>query len=353
MSFEIILADKDNADHEVAIRRLWDDNLRFIAAGRYEWLYEGNPAGETITCLAVKKGTGEIVGMASAMRRNFYMNGRCYTAGIAIDFAIDEKYRVFGPALNLQRELAERAWEHGVDFMLGFPNLAAQGIIKRLGYERIGENLRFSKPIRTRVKLASILSKHNLPAFLTVPVAFTLDAGLLLRNMWGFWSGTTQVFSSLEECGEQWQQMWKKSLTAGGFQGERGSEYISWRYLQCPYKDYRVFGVFDNKRILVAYIVYVIEGGIALIDDFQYMDRKWLLLLFRHYWKAMRAERCSTISTGLVVNGTIRDIMTKAGFFTRQSKRWGAVLSNPHLNLNWTDILGQGDWYLTDGEIDL
>lgn len=353
MGFKIILADKNNPDHTRAIQRLWDDNLHSIAEGRYEWLYQGNPAGETITCLAVHKETDTVVGIASAMRRNFYLNGSCYTAGVAIDFAIDAEHRVFGPALQLQRALVDQAWAQGLEFMLGFPNPASQGVVIRVGYERFGENLRFSQLIRTHSKLVSELNARHFPVWLARPAAAILDTGLVLRNLLGSSSGTSKVFTSVDELDAQCQRMWKKNIAAEGFQGEHSADYISWRYMHCPSKDYRVFGLFDKKQDLVAYLVYVVGDELLVIDDMRYLDRKWVPSLFRQFWKAARSMDNLSISAALVVSGNIREMMVKSGFIPRPSDRWGAVLSNPASSRNWKEALSSGDWYITDGEVDL
>jgi len=353
VGFKIVLADSSNPDHIHAIRRLWDDNLRFIAEGRYEWLYQQNPAGETITCLAVHEETGRIVGAASAMRRHFYVDRKRYTAGIAIDFAIDADYRVFGPALLLQRALADQAWAHGLDFMLGFPNLSSQGVLKRMGYEQVGKSLRFTQPVRTYDKLASMLRTRHLFPWLTRPAAAVLDSGLLLRNLLVASPGTVREFSTVDEWDAYWQEMWKKNSILNKFQGMHAADYVRWRYLCCPYRDYRVFGLFDGNQDLVAYLVCVVEDDMVLIDDFRYLERKWMSSLFRQFWRVVRSMGGKAVVAGLVVHGSINDLMTGSGFLPRPSERHALVLSNPGLAMDWKEALDRGDWYITDGEIDL
>ena len=352
VGFKIILANQDDPEHVRAIRRLWDDNLRFVAEGRYEWLYQHNPAGDTLTCLAVHEEKNEFVGTASAMRRDFHFDGEICRAGIAIDFAIDADYRVFGPALSLQRTLVEKAWDQGLDLMLGFPNLAAQGVIKRLGYRQIGSGVRFSRLIRTRGKLKEVFSRRRIPAWLAAPASLALDTGLYLQDRLGPVPGEPRILSSMDELDGQWREFWQANSRQKRFQGVHGEDYVRWRYAQCPYKDYQLFALLDGEQ-LVAFLVFSFADGIVLVDDFRFRHARWVKPLFRHFWRRMRRLGHSVINVGLVASGETEKLMKEAGFIARSSPRWGGILSNPEKDRDWAGILDQGGWYITDGEIDL
>ncbi|WP_457673013.1 GNAT family N-acetyltransferase [Thiolapillus sp.] len=346
------MANQGNPEHVRAIRRLWNDNLRFVADGRYEWLYRDNPAGDTLTCLAVHEEKGEIVGMASAMRRDFHFEGEPCRAGIAIDFAIDAEYRVFGPALLLQRTLVEKAWEQGLDFMLGFPNLAAQGVIKRLGYSPIGSGVRFSRLIRSRGKLKELFSRRRIPGWLAVPASLMLDTGLRLQGALGRIPGEARVLSTMDELDGQWESLWRDNSGRKRFQGVHGEQYVSWRYARCPYKDFQLFALLDEGQ-LQAFLVFSHDAGVVLVDDFRYRHTRWIRPLFQHFWRRMHGLGHSVINVGLVASGEMERLMKDAGFVARSSPRWGGILSNPEGKRDWAAILRQGDWYVTDGEIDL
>ncbi|WP_456406384.1 GNAT family N-acetyltransferase [Thiolapillus sp.] len=353
MSFKIILADQDEPDHVQAIQRLWDDNLHFVAEGRYAWLYQDNPAGNTLTCLAVHEETGEIIGTASAMCRNFYFKGEAFKAGIAVDFAIDAEYRVFGPALLLQRTLVEYAWEKGLDFMLGFPNKASQGIVRRVGYEQMGKSIRFSRLIRTRSKLTAMLRQRNLPKLLAGPAATILDAGLYLQNRISSPHGAVRIIGSESDLDDYWRDFWDSNSAIDAFQGDHGEDYICWRYLQCPYKDYRLFSLFEGQR-LVAFLVFSSrDDGLVLVDDFRFLEEKWVGPLFNHFWRKMRSSGNTVINVGLIIGAGMEQLMKDAGFMARPSERWGGILSNPEKSVDWRKVLAADSWYITDGEIDL
>ena len=237
--------------------------------------------------------------------------------------------------------------------MMGFPNLASQGILKRLGYERVGESVRFSLLMRTRSKFVIRLADRHFPVWLARPASVALDIGLLLRNKLGGSAGTTHVLSSMDRLDDGWQQLWERNSASRFFQGKHDVDYIRWRYCQCPYKDYRLFELFDDGQNLVAFLIFSIRDDVVLVDDFRYVNEKWLPSLFNRFWKSMRPTGNVAINIGLLVTDSIKEIMTKAGFTARSSKRWGGILSNPDRPTEWKQVLDEGEWYITDGEIDL
>jgi hypothetical protein len=352
VSYKAILADVENPVHREAILGLWERNLRLTCDDRYDWLYADNPAGCTITQLAVQEEQDRIVGCASIMRRDFVINGKVHPAGVAIDFAVDSDFRVFGPALLLQRTLVEQAWAQGLEFVVGFPNHAAQAVVKRVGYEPLGEKARFSQVIRSRSKLREALP-GVFPNWLVTAAGSVLDAGLVLRNTLSGGSAFGKVLSIDDELDESWQRLWEKNTEKPGVWGDHGLNYLRWRYVHCPYRDYRFFQLSDKQGALLAYLVFSLKDDMALIEDFRFSDETWVPELFNKFWREMHGLGVAAINTGLIFNGRIKSMMLKAGFLLRPLDRGGVVLSSPECSIDLTTLMTHGDWYITDGEIDL
>lgn len=354
MGFRIVRADPQINDHRQAIKQLWKENLRFIATGRFDWLYRANPAGAPVTCLAVNEENGGFVGCASIMPRNFIMGGAIRRAGIAVDFAVDSKYRVFGPSLALQRKLTEEAWTEGIEFIIAFPNLASQGIFKRLGYKPIGNGVRYSRLIRSRDKLQNIVPSM-FPGSLVSLAAGVMDGLFMAGNVLRL-KISGSINYSVEETGELknlTQDIWKGNRTKKDLQGEHSLEFMSWRYEQCPYKHYRFFSLTAGDGSLLAYLVFNTEEGTVLVDDFRFSDEHYLPVLLGHFWAHMRKRGAKALNIGLVSLGSAQQMLPGAGCVPRETVRWGGVLSSPEYPADWHEQLQQGNWYITDGEIDL
>lgn len=352
MSYKVVLADVDNPVHREAILGLWKRNLRLVCDDRYDWLYADNPAGHTITLLAVQEEHHRIVGCASIMRRDFVINGKIHHAGVAIDFAVDSAFRVFGPALLLQRMLVKQAWAQGLEFLVGFPNQAAQAVVKRVGYEPLGEKARFSQVIRSRNKLREALPAV-FPNWLVTVAGYVLDVGLVLRHAISGGSASGKVLAMDDELDGSWQRLWIKNTAKPGVWGNHGLNYLRWRYLHCPYRDYHIFKLSDEQEELLAYLIFSFKDDMVLIEDFRFSDEEWMSELFSKFWREMRDFGISAINTGLIFNGSIKSMMLKAGFLPRPLDRGGVVLSSPDSSIDWKTLISQGNWFITDGEIDL
>lgn len=352
MAYQFIVAEPGNSIHKVAILGLWRRNLRLVCNDRYDWLYANNPAGGTITLLAVHEGRDRIVGCASIMRRDFVLDGKIYHAGLAIDFVVDAEFRVFGPALLLQRSLMEQAWEQGLEFIIGFPNKAAQGVVRRVGYERMGKKARFTQIVRSNKKLRDKLPAI-FPNWLIAGSSRILDAGLLLRNtMAGGVSSRTELVIG-GEIAREWRELWEKIAASSGFTGDLGDDYVQWRYRRCPYQDYRISQLIDPQGKLLAYLIFSLHDNLVLIEEFRFSDQEWVPELFAKFWREMRNQGVEAINTGLVFNGEITDLMRKAGFLPRAMDRDGVILVSKKTSVDWKTILQEYDWYIPDGGLDL
>lgn len=354
VGFRIVRADPQNNEHRQAIKQLWKDNLRFIAAGRFDWLYRDNPAGAPVTCLAVNEENDRVIGCASVMPRNFVIEGTFRRAGIAVDFAVDSKYRVFGPSLALQRKLTEEAWAEGMEFLIAFPNLASQGIFKRLGYKPIGSGIRYSRLIRSRDKLQKFVPSI-FPRSLISLAGGVLDGLFMAGNFLKLKKSGSGSYS-VEETGELKnlvQGVWKGNRTKKVLQGEHSSEFMQWRYEQCPYKRYRFFALSAGDGCIVAYLVFYTEEETVLIDDFRFSDERHLPVLIGYFWAYMRKRGAKALNIGLVSLGSAQQLLLRSGCIPRETVRWGGVLSTPGTPIDWHEQLQQGNWYITDGEIDL
>ena len=59
------------------------------------------------------------------------------TAGVAIDFAILQEHRGFGPALKHQRMVTKDLKDRGINFIYAYPNKQAEPVFKRVRYKTV------------------------------------------------------------------------------------------------------------------------------------------------------------------------------------------------------------------------
>ena len=350
-------ADPESERDRAAIERLWRDNLPYMvsstAPARFEWLYRSNPDGPTLTWLAVDEQRGEVVGCASVLPRKVVVEGVSRSAGVAIDFAIDKPYRAFGVALRLQRAVAAQVWESGMELVVAFPNDAAQGVIRRVGYRQIGQPWRGAQLLRSYPKLRQRRC--------SVPLAMVAGAGidlvLQLRNRISLQSGKREGVHTLllEEPDERWKRFWDKLKPRMGFGGSRDLDYLRWRYRECPLESYLFFCLFDSREELLGYLVFSRRDDVLHVCDIQSLEGRWMKPLLDRFWSEMRQAGVVAINAGLVGSQAAIERFRQSGFVTRDGDGWGGVLTAPGIHVELAGLLQQEDrmWYLTEAELDL
>ena len=154
-----------------ALINFWEKNLKKYFSGRFEWFYKDNPAGEPLGTLAYDR-EKKIIGHGSICLRRIYFKGLYLKVGIASDFLVDEKYRVFGPALPIQKANLNFVHSKQVDFIYVFPNQASKAVFHRLGYKQIGTAISYNKILVHKQKLSNI----GIPKMIAAAIGPILDS---------------------------------------------------------------------------------------------------------------------------------------------------------------------------------
>jgi len=216
----------DVGTHKDALLSLWENNLSSSSEERLNWLYNQNPYGKVKTLLA-QNIKGEIVGCASLYPNMLCIDGREFITWTGNDFAIRKDCRVFGPAILLQKALVDLSQKDNLDFTFGFPNAAARGVLKRVGFKEIGAAKCWSRPLISKRK---IIKKYG-NNFFSFGIAFLIDTFLRVFD-WGhsFFHLKRYVFEIRESSDCQFDILWEKSKKNYKITTVRSSYYLNWRY---------------------------------------------------------------------------------------------------------------------------
>ena len=120
-----------NADRDALVRFCYENLPIHPDAERFDWLYLDNPFGPARTLIASDDTTGEMIGIASAFPRQFWIEGRRERAWILGDFCVSERFRSLGPALTLQRKCM--ASLPSGEIWYDFPSRKMLAVYQRLG----------------------------------------------------------------------------------------------------------------------------------------------------------------------------------------------------------------------------
>jgi hypothetical protein len=289
-SFYIIQTD-DPADYEGQIFRFWDEYLPGTPHGRLEWMRQGNPAGPAIWLLALREGTGELIGTISIMPRHMFLNGEAVRAGIVGDLMVHEKHRVFGPGIQLPKAALERSASLGFGFLYTIPNAESEKVMYHAGFILVQNLCCYVKPI----KLQKYLERYLTPcgAKLISPAA-ELTLKLISRESYLLAKGHFEETSDVGESFDIFSENLRKNSTI--FLGNRNSSYLRWRYLQNPLYKFRILKYRSHGETrLSGYIIFYIHDDEMHLFDVVSLDLSGMGGMLKNVSQIARAEHCKAV----------------------------------------------------------
>lgn len=336
------------------ILKFWRENQPKPLDQKYKWIYENNPAGKAKVWMVKHNESGQCVGIMALFPRKFSVRGRSFQAGIAGDFLVNKKHRVLKPAIMLQRSAISAADKRDVDFIYGFPNNAAEPIIKRVGYRLLSPMTRLVKIIKT----APQLRKLGLNEYWVNLLSPLLDFLLRLISIETWYRGNRGfICEEVKDFDERFDQLWNREKSQFAIAGERTASYLRWRFIEAPHDaENKVFAIFDSqKSVLKGYIVYRYQHNSVQIRDFLFAeDKKAILVLMTSFLRHVRSLSPDSLMINLLENNNIIQKMKRFGFMKRQSdgnvylyctdKVWQELTLSGHPD-NWLLMQSDDDTY--------
>lgn len=356
--YSIIETDVTNCntpEHKKNILKLWQENLACSSRAneRFDWLYKENPCGPAKTWLAVDNYNNEIIGCASLYPKQIYVKGRVLKIGIAVDFVLSKQYRVFGPALKMQKTLVAMRHQAGFEFIFGFPNKSSSGVFTHAGYKSIGQISHFAKILNVDYKInehIKISVIANLISIFLNFVLYLLDLKFLIEKP------VNLISEELAVPDDRFDVLWNKVKANYNITGEKTSVYLKWRYARCPLLSYRFFCLCEKKNNeLLGYLVYGITDNMATIYESCYLhDNNTFHYLMLEFLKRMRRGKAHSIILPYLGGGSLKDRLKKFNFINRNNKRnFMVFIDEDNFPQIQKEFLDQNNWSLFDGEVDL
>lgn len=248
------------ADRDIALA-VWRGNLGQDArmAAKYAWFYQDGTAGAPLLLKLRHLASGAWVGIAGAGPRRMRWRGRDIVAGVLVDLAVDAGHRSLGPALQLQQAMMARGRER-FELLYGFPNPKAVALCRHVGYQPLGELVRYARPLRMGRYLSG-----RLPSMLAVPAAWLADAVDLLR-LRGARTGLRGEWH--DAVAPDMDALWKASDPGPGPVTVRDSAFLAWRFDRCPLARTRHLLVRDRRGALQAWFACQAEDSTLHVRDF-------------------------------------------------------------------------------------
>jgi GNAT superfamily N-acetyltransferase len=202
------------------------------SAEEFIWYFERNPATAPNIYLAIHG--GKIVGVSCHNAFRLWLDGAERLVSFPLNVLTDAAYRGQGIFSRLESANEEHAQRNGVSLMLSFPNRQSTPIfVGKLGWREMRGPAYLVHPLRIDRVLAL-----RAPAWLASlgragnPLAARLRGGL---------GGL--ALARFDRFDDTSDALFRRVRTRWGMCFARGAEYLNWRYVGVPGKDYRCYQV--------------------------------------------------------------------------------------------------------------
>ncbi|HEY0229960.1 MAG TPA: hypothetical protein VGC55_01810 [Dokdonella sp.] len=260
--------DGDPAGDGDAVVAIWRGNLgqEGELARKYDWFYRRCPLGAPMLKLLRHEPSESWAGVAAIGRRRMLWQGREIRAGVLVDMAVAPQHRSLGPALLLQRSVLESGIER-FDLLYGFPNRKAEAAVRRCGYSKLGDIVRYVRVLR----YASYLQR-KMSALAARPLGWLLDSADRLVDAWRGRAEAPLVAQWSDRVDPRMDELWNRSQHGGDLLAVRDAALLRWRFDEALVS-FRYLMLSESLGgPLLAWFACQASGSMLQISDFWSID---------------------------------------------------------------------------------
>jgi hypothetical protein len=312
------------------------------------WYY-GREMNKSKIFLLKEEGCENILGAIGSGNREYSGKYGAKLLGFCLDFAIDEKHRVLGPAIQLLKSLIA-SQEKTTDILFGYPNNRAVGVMCRAGFTVLSDVSRYAFILNTKY----YLTKFRF-SFLLGPLSSVLN--LVVKSYIAIqrsFQCTGYNFSEVSEIDDSFDKLWSDWVDQCElFAAKRDKAYLTWRFLEHPANNFRLFALRrknDNQLVGYAVIRPNEEGHWVIFDFFALPSKNILDKLLLSLAAKASSENALSLSVEFLGNRSIRENLIKLKFIERPSERRVVIKPQSSEGEGASYYLDADNWYLTSAD---
>jgi hypothetical protein len=322
---------------------LWARNYSDVPESRYDWLH-GQHA--TTRSWLLRTSDGDLVGAAALADRNVHLRQGVVPMAQAIDLVIDRNHRTFGPAVHLQRTVAGALAASGLSLAYAFPNRASEMVLMRAGYRKIGALQRWTRILRYERAL-----RKWLPGAVGRACGAALSAvdRTLAAERWYRLPAGSHI-ERRHDFDKSFDALWQRAVANFEWIGDRGAEYLRWRFGQHPTRSYTTFALVDAHRTLLGYIVSYEKDSTVHVADTLAVDMSSWKTLISCFLQRLRSTTVTSVTLLHFGLPAFEQMLGDLGFRPRGVDT--SILVCP-AQLSDKEFPDPSLWYLTEADRDI
>lgn len=216
----------------------------------WNWQYKNSPAGFGRIRVAVAD--EGIVGHYAVVPVRMQFEGKSLGGTLSLDTMTHPQYQRQGILATLANDVYDELGRDNFPITYGFPNENSLGpLTKKLGWKYVCALPVYVKPLRPDVITERVLTNGAL-ATIGKPLA-RLGTALVCRGSAAPREACEKVHW-LQSFDQRADHLWDEACDPSKLTLTRNTEFLNWRYVQNPLRDYRILG-YEEQDQLVAYAV--------------------------------------------------------------------------------------------------
>jgi predicted N-acetyltransferase YhbS len=340
-----------NADDKEGIERFYKQNIwkNKDAQILYKWKYEENPFGQTLMQVGVNS-ANNIISNCAFMPWRFRLGEKIVKATQIADGVIQLEYRGQGISLKQLNKGIEETEVKGAQFSFAFPNEAGATVHRKNNGYHLGHIIRFTKPLQTRYLINRFIKSRLLLCLMSL----IGDSILRLCSKETYYSGLGKfIIEEAKGCGGDFDEFWnrftrrfnKKIIT------NKDSNYLRWKYLNCPNKNRRLYFIRAKERIQ-GFIVLESTAQIGYIVDILAYDKDAFNCLIVYAIKYFRKQSKDSVVYVALENNMYFKEFRNFGFVERPEKKYFYIYFNGDIKKH-KFFMDSRNWFVTIGDCDV
>jgi len=314
----------------------------------FDWQYKKNPEGDAVV-VTVKDpdNNNAIIGVNAFLPMSFGYNQKIVRCFLSCNSIIDPDYRKKGIFTQLVSKIPEIFAKKEFSIIYGIPNLNSRKIFSQNHFLEIS-------------KLPLLVKPLNLSSY------FDSQFSNILKPFDIFWKPKVSPSPDIKflenEITSEFDELMNKSLNRSTIIHFRNKEFLQWRYIKHPTRDYKILTLRNNSK-LSGYIVtremeifskkigvivdFMLDSSIEQKTNFQNLVKTALL----DFWKNDISIVIATSKFGMIEE----QILRKSGFFKAPSflKQEQIPLIISTFNENFENFKNFDEWYFVLGDYDV
>lgn len=292
------------------------NNNRDIPVSRayMDWRYVGQKSNHPPLIFWASDKRGQRVGMVGMVFRPYWVNGQQFDFAVIGDISLDASLRGKGIAKKLFEYMNAHIIKEKYYTAFVIPNIPAQKSLSSTGWaieESIVPHVYIVNPwekINERLKnecISKVLGK-TFQMFVNLKFKIISTKGIRIENV-----------DSFEEPFDNFWSIFNKK---GIIIRERSAEFLSWRFLEHPYNNFKIFKFIKNNQC-IGYIIYLMDkkNTTSTIYDLILLNEYYVKPTISLFVKTLyQANNIGSVRISLNQHHPYSDALTKVGFFKRK-----------------------------------